>query len=324
MHCTSCGAQLAPLPPGSQPLPCPFCRAPVQPSPAIDPRLAAYLVDRNGNGVPDVLEGPGAAQPGLYRAAPAPVLLEAIPPAPRTPSPRARSLVYGYRGAQGVMLTIGLAFLGMGLLFTTIFCWGLPWDLALAASGARGQATVTSTETVNNVKVNGVRPTRLSFRYRVGPTTYDGDSATLDGMLRRTAVGATVPIEYLAFAPSISRVVGTTRATMGYTPIFVVIFPVVGAVLAFGAWRSNRREIRAFSRGAPVLARITFRGADMSVTVNHRHPFKIVWEFQVGGRPYSGSFSTMQRGELGGIEQSEQLAVLYDPRDPSVNTLWIA
>lgn len=325
MKCPSCGAPVPAPVPGSGSTPCPFCRAPVD-APAPDPRqqFAGLLVDRNGNGIPDVLEGPAGSVAGLYRAPAPPVRLDAIPRVPRSPSPRARSLVFGYRGAQGVMLLIGLIFLGVGTLISSIFCWGLPGDLALAAAATPAQASVVSTEIVNNVKVNGAHPTLLKFRYRVAGENYDGESSTLDSSLRRLPKGAAVSIEYLPFAPRIARIVGTTRSMMGYTPVFVLIFPLVGAGLAFGAWRSNRREIRAFVHGTPILGQITYKGPDTSVTVNGRHPFKLEWQFQVGGAPYTGSFSTMNRGELGELANATELAVLYDPSKPAVNTLWIA
>lgn len=324
MKCSSCGAPVQAPVPGSAATPCPFCRAPVE-APAPDPRqqLAGLLADRNGNGIPDVLEGPAGIAAGLYRVPAPPVRLDAIPRAPRSPSANARSLVFAYRGSQGVMLLMGLIFLGVGTLMSTLLCWGLPGDLALALAGAPAQASVVSTET-GNVKINGAYPELLKFRYRVGGASYDGESSTLDSSLRSTPKGAAVRIEYLPFAPEIARVVGTTRSTRGYVTIFLLILPVGGGAFAFGAWRSNRREIRAFVHGTAVVGQITYQGPDMTVKVNGRHPFKLEWEFQVGGTRYTGSFSTMSRGELGEVANATELAVLYDPSKPAVNTLWVA
>lgn len=324
MNCTACGAPVAIPPAGSGPTPCPRCGAPVA---ALDPRLEAYLVDANHNGIPDVLErralAAAAAAPGAYRAPGGATLLEGIPPAPRVPSPRARSLVYGYRGSQGVKLLIGLIFTAVGTILALTLGWGLPLDLALAVAASRTQATVTGTEIVSNVRVNNAHPTRIKYRFKLGGASYDGASSTLDSSMRKLAVGASVPVEYLGAAPDVSRVEGTTVAAMGYVGIVVFVFPAVGLVFAIGAWVSNRREIRAFSRGRPVVARITYKGADMNTRVNGRHPFKVEWEFLVDGRPYKGDFSTMERGELAGLVDGEEVAVLYDPASPSVNTIWV-
>jgi hypothetical protein len=334
MNCSNCGAPVPSPAPGSGSTPCPFCHAPIDAPPKPDVRqqlAAALLADRNGNGIPDVLEalgavaGAGAATPGAYRAPAPPVQLDAIPPAPRAPSPRAKSLVFGYRGAQGVKLLVGLIFLAVGTLMSSIFCWGLPLDVALATMGTAAQATVIGTETVSNVEVNGAHPTRIRFRYRAGGQTYEGDSSTLDSSIRRTArAGEPVGIDVLGFAPGVARVTGTTLSTMGYAGVFVLIFPTVGAVFAFGAWRSNRREIQAFTHGRPIAARVTYAGADMSVTVNGSHPLKVEWQFEIDGKSYTGAISSMSAADLGGLVNAKDVAVLYDPRDPKVNTVWVA
>jgi hypothetical protein len=52
-------------------------------------------------------------------------LLAEVPLAPRTPSKRAREIIFRYQGSQKVMLLLGGIFLVVGVIMTTVFCWGL-------------------------------------------------------------------------------------------------------------------------------------------------------------------------------------------------------
>src|SRR4051794_30416489 len=110
MNCERCGAGLS-SPQGAT-VPCPYCGHVTGGGAAADPRVAALMQDRNGNGIPDVIEamaaqgGARAAMAlggGSFRSAPS-IDLGHVPPAPRTPSARARDLVFGYQGSQKVML----------------------------------------------------------------------------------------------------------------------------------------------------------------------------------------------------------------------------
>ena len=61
--------------------------------------------------------------------------LDAVPPAPREPSPRARELIFRYQGSQKVLLLVGAIFLAIGVLLSVPMNWGLPSDLALSVGG---------------------------------------------------------------------------------------------------------------------------------------------------------------------------------------------
>ena len=109
----------------------------------------------------------------------------------------------------------------------------------------------------------------------------------------------------------------------GYGGLFVLLFPVLGLVLAFFAVRSNRREIRAFVHGEPARAKVVFFGPDRSVQINGRNPFRLAWEFRVAERIFSGSLSSMSMLALEDLGKAEEIVVLYDPADPEVNTVWV-
>lgn len=247
-----------------------------------------------------------------------------VPPPPRTPSAAARRLIFRYQGTQLVFLLVGTIFTAIGCILSTVSCWGLPVDLALAFTGKEAQATVLSTELNRNVRINHQHPTRIRFRYQVDGKSFDGESSTLDAdLLRAAESGAGIPIEVLPSQPSFARVKGTTYSSFGYAVCFVLIFPLLGGALLFVAVRSNRREIRAFTQGLCVPGRILSKGPDLSTRINGRHPFKVDWEFSVQGTRYKGSLSFLDDQAAGAFDELEEVPVLYDAAAPDVNTIFV-
>lgn len=243
--------------------------------------------------------------------------LAAVPPPPREPSPRARKLIYAYAGSQAVLLLVGAIFFLVGAPLSLIFCRSLPGELALTVLGTPASATVESTRLQTNVRVNGVHPTEVVF-------TFDGhrvESSTLEpGGL---GPGATAAIEYVPGKPEWARLRGGSYGTFPVWVGFVLLFPLVGAVLVAGAVRSNRREIRAFRDGHATSGRVTNVGLDRSVRVNGRHPLKVDWTFEVLGRQFEGSLSSLDPEQLRDFRSGDQVTVLYDPDQPKVNTVWV-
>jgi hypothetical protein len=229
-------------------------------------------------------------------------------------------LIFGYRGSQGVRAIIGSAFLVVGLIVATIFCWGLPMDAAIALGSRQAQGTILSADTNLNVKANGRRPTKVRFEYEAGGSRWEGESNTFSVQPGQTG---SVAVEYAAINPAWGRLAGETYGTFGYFGLLTLIIPAIGALILAGALRSNRREIRAFTKGRPVLARVTFRGQDHSITVNHRHPFLMRWEFRAETGVFQGSITSLKLLDLKAFGEAEQVVVLYDPADPRVNTLFV-
>jgi len=250
--------------------------------------------------------------------------LDSVPPPPREPSPQARELIFRYQGGQQIMLIGGAIFAAFGLMFVIPFCWGLPSDVMIAAGGRAQHGRVLSRELDRSTKINGQSPTLIRFAYSVDGQRYEAESRTLDSdLIRSAAPDTTVPIQVAAVNPRWARVAGTTRSFFGYGALLVLIFPAIGFLLVGLAVRSNRRDIRAFVNGVPVAARVVRFGPDLSTRVNGRHPFQVCWEFRVEERIYSGSLSSMSMLALEDLGKAQELVVLYDPADPSINTAWV-
>lgn len=96
-----------------------------------------------------------------------------------------------------------------------------------------------------------------------------------------------------------------------------------GVVLLVTTTRTNRREVRAFRHGLPAQGRIIRRDFDMATSINGKHPFEVVWEFDANGVSHHGRLSHVDRELVERALPGSEVTVLYDPADPSANTAWI-
>jgi hypothetical protein len=251
--------------------------------------------------------------------------LISIPPVPREPSPRARRLIFAYAGAQKVLRLVGGIFFVVGVALTIPFGWGIPVDFAIALGHHEVMGTVQEADLNLNITINGRHPTEITFTYQIDDQTFTGQGNTRDRRLIEAAQpGATVPLEVARMNPAWARLRGETYSWTGYFGLFILLFPCIGGTILFFVIRSNRREIRAFRFGVPILARVVFKGRDHSVKINGQSPFEIRWEFRVDGEVYSGSLSSMSLLEMEDLMAQDELPVLYDPDKPQVNTVYIA
>jgi hypothetical protein len=256
-----------------------------------------------------------------HRFSPAP-RLDQVPPAPRRPSEAARKLVFAYKGTQAVTRVLGVIFLVAGLALTAGLGWNLPIDAAIALTGAETKGVVLRSVLDRSTRYNRQHPYRVVYEYEAGGVTYTDDLSTIDLEPR---VGEAVALEYATVAPRWSRFAGMTRNVFGWYGLLPLLVVALGAGLLFFAVRSNRREVRAFTHGRPVLARVTFRGQDTRVEVNERHPFVIRWDFRdPTGKTFEGALSSMDAEDLAPFGGAEEVVVLYDPADPRANTVYLA
>ncbi len=248
--------------------------------------------------------------------------IEEVPPAPRKPSPLARQLVFAYAGSQGIMRIVGLGFLVVGVVLTTVMGWGLPVDLAIAVTGTRTTGKVLSARLDPSTRIMGQHPARVQYEYDVGGVTMRGEHTAL---MEPPAPGKPIVVDYASVKPGWSHMAGSLYAPLGLSGLFPLLFVALGAGILVFAVRANRREIRAFVHGRPVLARVTFRGLDPSTQMNGRSPFMIRWEFRIAsGEVFEGSLTSMNLLALEPFGNEEQVVVLYDPADPRCSSLYVA
>ena len=254
------------------------------------------------------------------------ILLAAVPPAPRECTPRARDLVFRYRGGQAIAWWIGLALLGFGAIFGAAFGWSVPLDALLDVASKPVDAVVTSADLDRSVSINDEHPTYLQYVYRWDDQDHVGRGYSMDSaVLARATPDATVTVVVSPFLPSVSRIEGTTVGPFGYFGLFpLVLSGGAGLAAMLLAWRSNRREIRAFIHGQAILGRVVYAGVDQSTKVNGRHPYKVDWDFTIDGRTYRGRLVSMDPAPLESYFGGGKVPVLYVADDPSANTLYVA
>ena len=222
------------------------------------------------------------------------------------------------------MLLVGSIFFGVGALLSLPFCWGIPVDIAIAISHDDLPATVQSSRLNRNVRVNGIHPTKITFTYQVDGEQYEGEGDTRKYKIIKVArPGSTVPVEVSTSHPSWARLQGETYSWTGYFGLIVLLFPGIGATILFFTIRAHRRAVRAFRFGIPVLAEVAARGKVHNVKINGQHPFHVRWKFQVNGRFYYGSLTSMSSLEIEDLMSQDRLPVLYDPDNPGVNCVYL-
>lgn len=247
--------------------------------------------------------------------------LPLVPPAPRRPSERARRLVHAFTGTQKAVLWVGLVLFVVGVGPAWWLGSGLFVDVGVALLGHTEQGTIVAVEDDLNIRINNRRPRRITFRLG----EHQGTSSTLDHeRAAQFAPDAPCEVETVAGLPWMSRVKGTSANRGLWIGGLVALLPALGLLFATGAVRANRREVRAFTSGASTVGRVTSFGPDLSTRINGRHPFVLAFSFVVDGATYSGSLGNDDAAVLQELIVDGQVPVLYDPRDPSVNTLFVA
>jgi hypothetical protein len=247
--------------------------------------------------------------------------LKEVPPAPRTPSPEAHRLIFGYQSNQRMKIIIGGLILGIGLILAVVLCWGVPGELAITLNPRTTKGAILQAEPDRSFRIGTGKPTLVRFSYEGGGTHYEGESGSFDIAPGQTG---SVQVQYSDWFPGWGRLAGGNYSAFGFWSLLVLVVPLAGWIILRRAVRSNHKEIRTFTHGRPVMARVTFRGQDHSVSIEGQHPFLMRWEFKTdSGALHHGAISSMNLLDIKAFGEAEQIVVLYDPADPRLNTIFI-
>ncbi len=253
---------------------------------------------------------------------PADPLLATVPAAPRKPSPRALSMIFEYDPMQAALRIAGVLMLLIGLMTMWAFARGLPTDIAISLFGKTTTGTLVSKKANAKLSVNGRHPVRLRFHYVVSGADYESESSTMhaEPSLDYSRV---VDVEYVPFAPELARISGTTFNDAGWSIAAMMVVPIVGACLvAFGVWKTKRRR-RAFIDGVPAVGTITLIGTS-NTRINGQRPALLRWSFSdEQGRLFDGSLTRSRSSDFVTYFEGSRVVVLYDPNDPSANTIYV-
>jgi membrane protein implicated in regulation of membrane protease activity len=96
---------------------------------------------------------------------------------------------------------------------------------------------------------------------------------------------------------------------------------VMGAPLLVWRYQHAQRILEVLEHGQATLGRIVGVHQSYHVRINGRYPWTVRYRFQLQGRTYEGTVTTLSRPDLS--EQPGKPAyVLYAPDDPQVNVLY--
>lgn len=230
-----------------------------------------------------------------------------------SPAPRPVPLALAIRVVLGgVVSQIGWFVAAFGLIFVWAFDPGSAVVSAVKFRGDLGTAEGVST---------AWRKTSLSINeVRVYATEYafDAEGRRLTGVSYQTGdyipEGERVAIEYLLSDPTVSRIAGMRASQAGLAISFVVIFPLVGLVLAFFGAQRGLKARRLMTEGELALA--TLRSKEPTNTrINNRTVYRLTFEFEADrGGTYEVVGKT-HRPEA--LEDEDRERVVYDPRNPA-------
>ncbi|MCO6431962.1 MAG: DUF3592 domain-containing protein [Deltaproteobacteria bacterium] len=217
----------------------------------------------------------------------------------------------------GTLSQIGWAFAGIGMLFAWVFVGNADIASYTKFNGALERVTGTIERIEKTSFSEGGSKGRASkpvsavhYRFTQGGDSYNGVSYTLSS---DHTPGDTVNVEFPAGEPTTSRVVGMRSAPFGAAALMVIIFPLIGFIMAgFGVLRGLKVQ-RLLRDGQLTSAKLKSK-RPTNMTVNKRRVFRL--EFEFDGR--DGRRHTLTaRSHTPEIFEDEQTEfVVYDPHNP--------
>lgn len=214
-----------------------------------------------------------------------------------------------------LLLNAGVQVGAFVLLFSTPFFWLFVGNadlgrLTFHGDSMRTNGVVTAVEDTR-ASENRRHIWRVRYHYSVSAEAYDGASYSSGGSDH--AIGDLVIVEYLKRDHSSSRIEGLRRGMFGAGVLFVLIFPLIGAVITLIALRFGARRSEILVRGIAVFARYK-ETRPTNVTVNRRPVYEVIHEYRtLEGEVREASTRTTDVDAL--TDDSEEL-LLYDPARP--------
>jgi hypothetical protein len=213
----------------------------------------------------------------------------------------------------GILQQLGWAFLGFGMIFFYVF--GLQADLSGLWMGLLDTRQTTGVVTAVE-ETNASENDSPVYAVRYHFTAANG--SRVEAMAYSTGYspesGQRVRVEYLPSDPKVARVEGMRRTTFGPAAILVVIFPLVGASLAFFGLFEGFRASRLLGIGRLAFGKLTST-AGTNTTINNRQVMAMTFSFRAhDGATYDVTSKTSTPENL---EDQEEELILYDPDDPT-------
>jgi hypothetical protein len=206
----------------------------------------------------------------------------------------------------GTIATAGWIFTVVGLALSIAFV--SMTDLSFGAYDQRVPATVTRVEeTSASASDRRIYQGHYTFRDAAG-VAHQGASYTTSP----PAGSGAWDVEYRSGDPIASRLVGMDRAQLPWFVLFVLIFPIIGMVIALWQLRAGRASLRLLRHGAETSGKLISK-RETNVEVNDVPVMALTFEYEVDGRRHTATVKTLTPALL---EDDEREPMLYDPHEP--------
>lgn len=220
----------------------------------------------------------------------------------------------------GMLQQFGWGFFAFGMIFFWIFVGNSEafYLFERRANWVETQGKVTELSSTNFSENESV-VLRNTFTFIHDYREYEGKAFTLESKFRE---GEAVWVLYDPDDPTRSMIKGARRAPFGYSVLFVLLFPLIGAGFIVYQFWQNQQFIKLLKLGVFSLAKQANKEpTNGSVTINGvRYPiYKYTFEFMVEEEPVQAICQT-HRTEL--VEGEDREIVLYDPLNPSYNMVY--
>jgi len=94
-----------------------------------------------------------------------------------------------------------------------------------------------------------------------------------------------------------------------------------GIGLVVGRYQKAQRTVEVLKEGEAALGEIAEVYQSLQVKVNGRHPWTIVYRYEVGGQEYEGKVTTLMRPDLR-QQTGKRVYVLHWPGEPGQSTIY--
>ena len=248
-----------------------------------------------------------------------------IAPTPRTPSPRAKKLLFTYKGLAQIKLIIGAALTLVGLPMLLLCVFVLAEEVHTWRGALDIEAKLISVEQDLAEASIGALRYEVRYQYQQGDKTYDGGASLSVSKGTELFVGKPFKIKASQTVPGASREPGLDVYSGPLILIVVLGLPFTFFGLRFlgGTFLEMHRRRRAYTHGTPITATVLSAGEDLSTSISYQSPFKVTWEFEVGGQKYQGEFSSMDKDQLAELLTSRELPVVYLPARPALSVPYL-
>ncbi|MCF6472773.1 DUF3592 domain-containing protein [Nonomuraea sp. MG754425] len=229
----------------------------------------------------------------------------------------------------------GRLFTIIGAIFGLVGLVLLSVGIALAVSTAsflgsaeRTDGTVVAmTERTTTTRAADGRNRSSTAWYPTVEFTVDGRRHSFQGSTGSNppsyAEGDGVSVAYDPDDPSDARIASFGSAFLA--PLIIgglgVVFTPLGTVLFVRGRRIARLRAWLREQGRQVWAEIDHVGRDISVRVNHRHPYVVhaIWQDERTGRTHTATSDHLRHDPGPRLRGRTHVRVLYDPADPDRN-----